>query len=63
MDRNAKRAGPFCDGVFRKIVLVIVVGIQRQHLMLFQKVFKARQEHIAAEIDDFHRFILFVLIF
>ena len=61
VNRDAKLSGPPYDGVFREIVLVVVIGIQRQHLMLFHKIFKARQEHIAAEINDLHRFSLFVL--
>jgi hypothetical protein len=61
VDGDAKLSGPPYDGVFREIVLVVVIGIQRQHLMLFHKIFKARQEHVAAEINDLHRFSLFVL--
>ena len=61
VDGDAELPRPLYDGIFREIVLVVVIGIQRQHLMLFHKIFKARQEHIAAEINDLHRFSLFVL--
>ena len=54
MDGDTKLPSPLHDGILREVVLLVMVCIQRQHLMLLQQILKTRQKHITAEIDDLH---------